>query len=249
MKLIFRGIVQGVGFRPTIYRIAKKLDLKGYVLNKGSEVEVVIDKKPDIFITLLKKELPPIAKITEIIKFENNRKFDDFNIIQSSEGDRQSLIPNDIATCDKCVSEIFDKKDRRFHFAFTNCTVCGGRFSLIEDLPYDRARTSMKTFELCLKCKSEYEAPLNRRYHAQTISCSICGPKYYLYDSNKNIVNCEEPIRECAKKIDYGEIKLGKKVKQAGGKWNRSKKVWELAYADVAALKLESRIVSSADSK
>ncbi|MCK5031455.1 MAG: acylphosphatase, partial [Thermoplasmatales archaeon] len=149
MKLIFKGIVQGVGFRPTIYRVAKKLDLKGYVLNKGSEVEVVIDKDVDRFIELAKKQMPSVARITDIIVEPDDRTFDDFQILHSRKGERHSLIPIDIDICDGCLKEIFNKKNRRHLFPFTNCTVCGARFSLIKDVPYDRERTAMDEFHLC----------------------------------------------------------------------------------------------------
>ncbi len=169
MKLIFKGIVQGVGFRPTIFRIAKHLNLKGYVLNKGSEVEVVIDKKIDQFLKKLNYELPELAKITEIIKESDNRTFKDFKILISKEGNRESLIPPDVSICDDCIKELYDNKDRRYNFPFVNCTICGARYSLITNVPYDRERTSMNKFKLCDKCKNEYSDPLNRRYHAQTI--------------------------------------------------------------------------------
>jgi len=204
MKLVFKGIVQGVGFRPTIYRIAKKMGLKGYVLNTGSEVEVVIDKKKDEFINYLKKQLPNIAKITDIVEIPDSRVFKDFKILKSSSGEKRSLIPNDVATCDNCINELFDKDDRRYLFPFTNCTVCGARYSVIEDVPYDRERTSMKDFPLCEKCKKEYNDPLNRRYHAQTISCPICGPKYFVYDKKAKKIKTNNPIQFFAEKIDDG---------------------------------------------
>ena len=149
MKIIFRGIVQGVGFRPTVYRIAKGMGLKGYVLNKGSEVEVVVDRDEEEFIKRLKKSLPATAEITEIIIEKDKRSFDDFCIIKSKNGERSSPIPVDTGICDECLHEIFDPDNRRYHYPFTNCTVCGARFSLIEDLPYDRERTSMREFKLC----------------------------------------------------------------------------------------------------
>ena len=116
MKLIFKGVVQGVGFRPTIYRVAKQLNLKGYVLNKGSEVEVVVDKNHRGFIETVKKNLPSIAKISDINIKPDNRKFNDFRIIHSKDGKRQSLIPVDIGICNDCLNEIFDKKNRRYFF-------------------------------------------------------------------------------------------------------------------------------------
>ena len=214
MKLIFKGIVQGVGFRPTIYRVANELGLKGYVLNKGSEVEVVIDRDSDKFIAQVKKQLPSIAKITEVLLEEDSRTFDDFRILHSTEGKRQSLIPVDISICDECLSELFDPNNRRYHFPFTNCTVCGARFSLIKDVPYDRERTSMNKFPLCKTCKKEYETSLNRRYHAQTISCPSCGPTYRLYNKNQSDLGGKDAIKRFAEHIDSGKIGV---IKSWGG--------------------------------
>ncbi len=214
MRLIFKGVVQGVGFRPTIYRVAIRLGLKGYVLNTGSEVEVVVDRNVDRFIEELQKELPGIAHITEIIKEPDKRFFQDFRILHSKRGEKKSQIPPDIATCGDCRAEMFDPSNRRYLFPFTNCTVCGARFSLIEDVPYDRQRTSMREFPLCADCKREYSDPQNRRYHAQTISCPRCGPTYRLYDRNKNEVGDHEPIQRFATHLDYGRIGV---IKSWGG--------------------------------
>ncbi|KYK32249.1 MAG: [NiFe] hydrogenase metallocenter assembly protein HypF [Thermoplasmatales archaeon SG8-52-3] len=214
MKLIFKGVVQGVGFRPTIYRIAKELNLKGYVLNKGSEVEVVIDEKKDEFIKKVKENLPSIAKITEIIELIDNRKFSDFKILHSKTGERQSLIPIDVGICNDCLQELFDKKNRRYLFPFTNCTVCGARYSLVKDVPYDRERTSMDDFKLCKNCQVEYKDPLDRRYHAQTISCPKCGPKYFLYDKKKKNLGEKDAIKRFANQIDAGKIGV---IKSWGG--------------------------------
>jgi hydrogenase maturation protein HypF len=214
MKLIFKGIVQGVGFRPTIFRIAQEMGLKGYVLNKGSEVEVVIDKNKDDFIKNLKKKLPSIARITEIIEKPDNRSFKDFKILHSKNGAHQSLIPVDVGTCKECQKELFDKTNRRYHFPFTNCTVCGARFSIIEDVPYDRERTAMKEFKLCKSCEKEYKNPLDRRYHAQTISSPECGPFYTIYDKNKKSLGSKDAIKRFAKQIDDGKFCV---IKSWGG--------------------------------
>ena len=213
MKIIFRGIVQGVGFRPTVYRIAKGMGLKGYVLNKGSEVEVVVDRDEEEFIKRLKESLPATAEITEIIIEKDKRSFDDFCIIKSKNGERSSPIPVDTGICDECLREIFDPDNRRYHYPFTNCTVCGARFSLIEDLPYDRERTSMKEFKLCEDCYSEYTDPMDRRYHAQTISCPECGPSYKLYDREGRIIE-GDPVKIFAERIDMGAIGV---IKSWGG--------------------------------
>ncbi len=214
MKFIFKGVVQGVGFRPTIYRIAKKLGIKGYVLNKGSEVEVVVDRDFDEFIIQVKKQLPSIAKITDIITKDDKRIFNDFKILFSKEGERQSLIPIDVGICDDCSSELLDHSNRRYHFPFTNCTICGARFSLIKEVPYDRERTSMDKFPLCKTCMKEYTDPLNRRYHAQTISCKDCGPSYTLYDKNQKILERNSVIKRFAEFIDSGKIGV---IKSWGG--------------------------------
>ena len=206
MKIIFKGIVQGVGFRPTIYRVATALGLKGYVLNKGSEVEVVIDSNVEKFIKNVKKNLPSIAQITDIVVLPDNRKFKDFKIIHSKDGKRQSLIPVDIGICNDCLNEISDRKNRRYSYPFTNCTVCGARYSLIKKVPYDRERTSMSDFKLCKKCTFDYTDPINRRYHAQTISCPICGPRFKLYDKNQNDLGEENSIIGFSKHIDNGKI-------------------------------------------
>ena len=213
-KLIFRGIVQGVGFRPTVYKIAQKLNINGYVLNKGSEVEVVIDTDPEEFISQLKKELPSIARITEVIIEETQTETKGFSILESTNGSRESLTPVDTATCENCLRELFDKNNRRYLYPFTNCTVCGARFSIINDVPYDRERTAMKNFPMCKECRGEYTNPLDRRYHAQTISCPNCGPRYTLYDNNGNNLGSKDAIKQFANQIDKGRIGV---VKSWGG--------------------------------
>ncbi len=214
MKIIFKGVVQGVGFRPTIYRTAKKLGLKGYVLNKGSEVEVVIDKNKNEFINQLKKNLPSIAKITDIAFFKDNRYFNDFKILYSKKGEKESLIPVDISICDDCLKELFTKKNKRYFFPFTNCTVCGARFSIVDDVPYDRERTSMNEFKLCASCEKEYSQPMSRRYHAQTISCPVCGPVYKLYNKQKKDLGQKDAIKRLGHEIDSGKIGV---IKSWGG--------------------------------
>ena len=214
MKLIFQGIVQGVGFRPTIFRIAKDMGLKGYVLNKGSEVEVVIDRDEDRFIDELKKRLPSIAKITKIEKTPEDRSFKDFQILHSKKGSKHSQIPADVGICDSCLKELFDENNKRYSFPFTNCTVCGARYSLIKDVPYDRERTSRDDFPLCESCHQEYIDPLNKRYHAQTISCPECGPRYTLYDNKKKNLGSNDAIKRFAEELDNGKICV---IKSWGG--------------------------------
>ncbi len=212
MKILVRGVVQGVGFRPTVHRVARSLGLRGYVLNKGSDVEIGIDgERAGDFIDHLLKKLPPLAYIREIeIKEEPVSGYNDFVIIESSDGERKSIIPADTAICEECVGELFDRNNRRYLYPFINCTSCGARFSLIEDMPYDRARTSMRSFEMCEECRREYEDPDDRRFHAETISCPRCGPKFTLYDKRGSIIDDESPIEIFAGMIDDGSIGIAK---------------------------------------
>jgi len=208
MKLTFYGIVQGVGFRPTVFRVALGMRLKGYVLNNGSNVEVHIDKNPDEFIAKLKEHLSPLARIDSVEREEVEEKFGAFEIRHSSNGRRVSLIPSDTAICDKCLSDLNSAGNRRYLFPFTNCTECGARFTVIKDVPYDRSRTSMEEFQMCGDCQSEYSDQYDRRFHAQTISCQKCGPKYRLYDKAGSAIRTPEPFEDFAGKIESGAVGL-----------------------------------------
>lgn len=208
MKLTFYGIVQGVGFRPTAYRVAQELKLKGYVLNNGSNVEVHVDRNADEFIAKLKERLSPLARIDSVTKEEVDEKLGAFDIRHSSNGKRESLIPTDTAICDRCLADFNDGGNRRHGFAFTNCTECGARFTVIKDVPYDRSRTSMDEFKMCDSCQSEYASPDDRRFHAQTISCGKCGPKYKLYDQAGAVIKTPEPFSVFAMKVESGQVGL-----------------------------------------
>ena len=209
MKILVKGTVQGVGFRPTVYRVAKSLGINGYVQNKGSNVEIFVDRKHDKFLKALKREIPDIASIDEIVLKEEKGEYENFLILGSSKGIKSSLSPPDTAICDDCLEEIFDKRNRRYLYPFTNCTNCGARFSLISDVPYDREKTSMNEFTMCEDCQREYKDPIDRRFHAQTVSCPVCGPKYSLYDIDKNVIDCD-PIETFAEFIDDGSIGIMK---------------------------------------
>jgi hydrogenase maturation protein HypF len=208
MKIVFYGLVQGVGFRPAVYRVAKSLDLKGYIRNNGSNVEVVVDKDHEKFVEKLKEELPPLARITstEYHDLPLEKQYDDFSIVLSEDGERSSVIPSDTAICDDCISELFDENDRRYLYPFINCTDCGARFSAIANVPYDRQYTSMKDFPLCEKCNSEYDVPMDRRFYAQTISCPDDGPRFTLYDNDKKRIETPDVIAHFANLIDEGKI-------------------------------------------
>jgi len=205
-----------VGFRPTVYRVATSLGLRGYVRNNGSNVEVCLNGGEDEFLNMLKAELPPLARIDNIEKVTESGQemFDTFQIVSSIAGSKEASIPPDIALCDDCISEIFSTKDRRFGFPFTNCTNCGARFSVIRDFPYDRKNTSMSLFELCPTCKEEYADPLNRRFHAQTISCPHDGPRYLLYNDQCVQLPANDSVRRFSEMIDKGKLGI---VKSWGG--------------------------------
>jgi hydrogenase maturation protein HypF len=201
MRIIIQGIVQGVGFRPTVYRVAKALGLKGHVQNTGSDVEIVIDGDADVFIKALKEALPPLARIDSVTVAYCPAPKGEFQIIKSGFGQRSSPLPPDAAICDDCLAELFQAGNRRNNYPFINCTNCDARFSVISDLPYDRPNTSMVDFPMCKACQKEYSNPLDRRFHAQTTSCPDCGPHYRLEGVPTN-----DPVGMFAMAIDAGKI-------------------------------------------
>ena len=206
-RLLIRGIVQGVGFRPFVYRIAKRLRLRGYVRNLGNSVEVLAIGDVERFIASLKKELPPLAEIHAIEELPPcDEDYDDFVVLESSqEGGGGSVIPPDVAICEACLKEMFDPGDRRYMYPFTVCTDCGPRFAIIEALPYDRRNTTMRDFPMCGACAREYANPEDRRFHAEPVACPACGPEYELY-RGKSRVEAADAIREAAKLLDEGYI-------------------------------------------
>ncbi len=214
-KVLVEGIVQGVGFRPFVYRIATELELSGYVRNLGNVVEIIIqgsDDKIADFIYKLQNELPPIAKINnlETEELSDDEKYADFTIKESSDSfSGTSVIPPDLAICDKCLEEINDPNNRRYNYPFNACTDCGPRFTVIENVPYDRDKTTMDDFPLCDECEVEYKNPLDRRYHAEASCCEVCGPSLELYKNDDQTpvkVDCEDPLEETAKLLDEGKI-------------------------------------------
>lgn len=208
LKILTQGIVQGVGFRPYVYRLAVELNLKGYVRNLGNVVEIIIEgKNTKEFIERLPNELPPIAKINSMnVESIDVKNYTDFEIIKSGDSfSGISVIPPDIAICDKCLEEIRNPNDRRYKYAFNACTDCGPRFTVIENVPYDRIRTSMDEFPLCDDCLVEYKEPLNRRYHGEAICCSKCGPEMEIYEGPVRI-NTDNPIKVGADKLKEGKI-------------------------------------------
>jgi hydrogenase maturation protein HypF len=184
-RLFLYGTVQGVGFRPTVHRVATSQGLAGYVRNNGANVEVCIPggrEEAEAFLAMLRAELPPLAEVSSHEVEEGEPEGDGFIILTSSEGPRLSIIPPDTAVCPQCMAEFHDPRDRRNRHPFVNCTDCGARFSVIRDLPYDRPLTSMAPFAMCAACEAEYRDPATRRFHAQTTNCPDCAPTYMLLD-------------------------------------------------------------------
>ena len=214
LKLMVSGIVQGVGFRPFVYRIAVKNHLSGYVRNRGDScVEILLEgNELDIksFLRDLVDKKPPLARIYELIKIPlgGEREYECFRIFRSS-GEAElsgSIIPPDIAICDECFREMRDPSNPRYDYFFITCVNCGPRYTIIEDIPYDRENTTMRDFQMCSFCRSEYTDPANRRFHAQTVACPKCGPRAYLTSSDGEPIECEDPIRETGKIVSEGHI-------------------------------------------
>jgi hydrogenase maturation protein HypF len=201
-----QGIVQGVGFRPYIYRQAKKAGIWGYVKNTGQGVEIVSNRKGKMLKILTSKNLPPLAEISDLkIKKINRKAFKTFKILKSQKGQGDSLVPADIFLCQDCLKELRNKTNPRYNYFFITCTNCGPRYSIIQKTPYDRPNTSMKKFKICSFCQEEYQNPSNRRYHAQTVACSKCGPRLELYYQGKPITT-KNPIKKAAQLLKKGEI-------------------------------------------
>jgi len=208
------GIVQGVGFRPFVYRVAVENRLVGYVRNRGDAVvEIVVEgKKTDIkrFLKDLKEKKPPLARIYDLtINYtEGENNFEQFSILKSSENVELSgsVIPPDVSICDECLSELRAPKNKRYNYFFITCTNCGPRYTIIRRLPYDRLNTTMQDFQMCDFCSREYKEPLNRRFHAQTVACPKCGPKAYLATNVGEPMECEDPIRETGRLLEEGHV-------------------------------------------
>ncbi|MDP2731623.1 MAG: carbamoyltransferase HypF [Hoeflea sp.] len=209
-RLRIRGLVQGVGFRPHVWRLATEEGLCGHVLNDGAGVEIEVwgsKAAQQKFRIRLTKEAPLLARIdsVECEALDQAPAEDGFRIAKSGGGEISTGVVPDAATCPACLDDISDLANRRFGYAFTNCTHCGPRLSIVRSIPYDRARTSMSAFPMCEDCTSEYENPADRRFHAQPNACPVCGPRLWLEDSDGGIA-CTDPIAETARRIRGGAI-------------------------------------------
>jgi len=210
-RIEVEGIVQGVGFRPFVYQLANLYNLKGEVLNTSSGVSIHVegpDKDIDSFCREMKNNGPPLARITGVSDYpETVKNHKSFSIAESREGaSRSVLVSPDVSICDDCLRELFDKKDRRFGYPFINCTNCGPRYTIIDDIPYDRPNTSMKHFRMCGKCQAEYDDPGNRRFHAQPNACHDCGPFLTLFDNNRKMIDGKNPVEKTAGLLKQGYI-------------------------------------------
>lgn len=203
------GIVQGVGYRPFVYRIASSLGLKGFVLNSGNGVLIEVEGKPGDclrFIERLKTEKPPRAVVKTFSCMQiPPRGYRGFRVEQTRGEEVETLCPPDVAVCKDCLDELFNPRDRRHLYPFINCINCGPRFTILEKLPYDRVNTSMKNFKMCGDCEKEYSDPSDRRFKAEPNACSRCGPRARLYRRGR-LMRVEEPVSEAARLINRGYI-------------------------------------------
>jgi hydrogenase maturation protein HypF len=211
LHITIRGAVQGVGFRPFIYRLATELGLVGWVNNFAGGVEIEVEgakAKLPVFLERMQQELPPRSFIQSLeSSVLDPVGYQQFEIRASVGGDNTAIILPDLATCSDCLQEIFTPSDRRYLYPFTNCTNCGPRFSTIEALPYDRAHTTMKQFQMCDRCQAEYDNPLDRRFHAQPNACHECGPHLELCDREEKILaSRHEALVQAADGIRQGKI-------------------------------------------
>lgn len=218
-KIFVQGIVQGIGFRPFVYRQAMCENLKGFVANTSQGLEIEVEGDPvalERFLQKIQSSPPPLARIRELkvseIPVEGEIEF----LIQSSkeEEERSTLISPDISICNDCLRELFDPKDRRYRYPFINCTNCGPRYTIIKDIPYDRPKTTMFTFKMCPDCHREYNDPRDRRFHSQPNACSVCGPRVWLTDTDGKEIKVDDPILESVRQLREGKILA---VKGLGG--------------------------------
>jgi hydrogenase maturation protein HypF len=207
------GIVQGVGFRPFVYNLAIKHNIKGWVNNDDRGVNILLnceEQEAQNFIKELQENPPKLAIIhnIKIEKITNQIEYKSFEIVESlNSNNKSTIISPDMSICDDCIDDINDLDNFRYSYSLTNCTNCGPRYSIINTVPYDRINTSMAKFEMCEDCKKEYKDPTNRRYHAQPIACEKCGPNLVLYSTNRSIINYNiDAIKETADLIKKGFI-------------------------------------------
>jgi hydrogenase maturation protein HypF len=217
-RIRVRGQVQGVGFRPFVYRLAQELNLAGWVRNDGEGVDIEVQGAVaaiEDFIARLETETPPLASVTAVEAAEApTSDVRGFEIKVSRHGTANTFVTPDSVTCPDCLAELFDPANRRWRHAFINCTHCGPRYTLTRHLPYDRPHTSMAAFAMCPDCRREYDDPADRRFHAQPNACPECGPRLALRDAEGGLLIVDDPIAETLARLRRGEIVA---VKGLGG--------------------------------
>ncbi|WP_163336255.1 carbamoyltransferase HypF [Desulfopila sp. IMCC35008] len=211
-EILIRGTVQGVGFRPFVYNLASRLEINGTVTNTSDGVVVHAHAPGDrlsAFVEALEAEAPPLSRIVSLEHHEISEPSDvsGFTILASKTGDTAcTAIPPDIALCSDCLAEMLDPKDHRHHYPFINCTNCGPRFSIVESIPYDRPKTSMKVFPMCGVCDEQYHDPTDRRFHAQPNACGDCGPQLSFHDNKGQLLPTDSPLTETSKALAADKI-------------------------------------------
>jgi hydrogenase maturation protein HypF len=218
-RISVRGIVQGVGFRPFVYGLATRHNLRGWVCNTSEDVRIEVEgeaRAVEQFLAELKTNAPPLAHIEGITtSYHPPAGYKKFEIRPSiAQEGKYQLISPDVATCPACLTELVNPDDRRYRYPFTNCTNCGPRFTIIAAMPYDRPKTTMRHFQMCPRCQAEYDDPLNRRFHAQPNACPECGPRVELVDARGKAVSCPDAIAAASRLLKEGKIVA---VKGLGG--------------------------------
>ncbi len=217
LHITIKGTVQGVGFRPAVYNLVRKLGLNGYVTNSSAGVIIEVEGKGAAdFTAILNDNLPPLAKIESIETKElPPAGYDDFRIVQSVDEGGFTHVSPDVSICDDCLKELFDRQDRRYQYPFINCTNCGPRYSITRRVPYDRPNTTMAIFPMCPQCEAEYNDPSNRRFHAQPNACPVCGPTVEFKNQNSKFkVDETDPVSATIRLLKQGGIVA---VKGIGG--------------------------------
>ncbi|HEY1803442.1 MAG TPA: carbamoyltransferase HypF [Terracidiphilus sp.] len=209
--IVVRGVVQGVGFRPFVYRLAAEEGLAGFIGNDTGGVNVEIEGPPErieSFLRRLQAEAPPLSRIDSVTSRSiPPTQEKNFCIVMSDAGGQVSTgIPPDAATCSDCLRELLDPRDRRYRYPFLNCTNCGPRFTITRRIPYDRPQTSMAGFTMCAECQAEYDDPANRRFHAQPNACPVCGPRVWLVAPDGAEIPSDDPVTATIDRLMAGEI-------------------------------------------
>ena len=219
VRIHITGVVQGVGFRPFVYSLAQRHAISGWVRNTSAGVEIEAAGAPsslEAFVTGLRQEAPPLARIDDVQVADSQPDGDtEFRILpsQAVEGAFQPISP-DVGLCADCLRELRDPADRRYRYPFINCTNCGPRFTIIDDIPYDRPNTTMRAFPMCDDCAGEYHDPADRRFHAQPVACPVCGPQVWFEVQGQRLAEREQALQAARRMLADGGILA---VKGLGG--------------------------------